>query len=77
MKVRQIFLADGRCVQVTPQLAAAARTIYEGKPSIWGGDLLTKTPWDKAPARWQIEFLELAYRVQAALVAPEVEAEAA
>lgn len=62
-RVTQIFV-DGRLVQITADHVEIAKLIYGRRPHIWGGEI-RPAPWDEAPARVQIEFLELAHAVLA------------
>lgn len=62
-RVTQIFV-DGRCVLITRPHIEVAQLIYTRRPHIWGGDP-NPCAWDEAPARVQIEFLELAHAVLA------------
>ena len=62
-RVTQIFV-DGVCVAVTTRHVEIAKLIYSRRPHVWGQDA-KPCSWDEAPARYQIEFLELAHAVLA------------
>lgn len=62
-RVTQIFI-DGQLVMISQQHIEIAKLIYSRRPHQWSGE--TKpAKWDEAPARVQIEFLELAHAVLA------------